>query len=219
MTGRIARSVSGAIAIVLLTTLILYPVISRLINQLTVLTENLVESNVETLRVIGSAIAKRDSDTDSHNYRVTIYSVELAECIGLRPNIIQGLIKGAFLHDVGKIRELAYRSKIDYTDEGRLLSHIVIGLSMLDEKLKQVTDFPEGQAQLLKHMIVSHHGEYEFGSPKLPMTLEAVALHYLDNLDAKIHSFEKLMEEDANVDSPWTTYFPNIGRKLFKGES
>ncbi len=103
VTGRITRSVFGAIAIVLLTTLILYPVISRLINQLTVLTENLVESNVETLRVIGSAIAKRDSDTDSHNYRVTIYSVKLAESIGLKPKIIQGLIKGAFLHDVGKI--------------------------------------------------------------------------------------------------------------------
>jgi HD-GYP domain-containing protein (c-di-GMP phosphodiesterase class II) len=101
--NRIANSVFGAIAIVLLTTFILYPVISRLIHQLTVLTGNLVESNIETLRVIGSAIAKRDSDTDSHNYRVTIYSVELAERIGLKPKIIQGLIKGAFLHDVGKI--------------------------------------------------------------------------------------------------------------------
>jgi len=101
--GRIARSVSGAIGIVLLTTLILYPVIGRLINQLSVLTENLVESNIETLRVIGSAIAKRDSDTDSHNYRVTIYSVELAEKISLKAQQIQGLIKGAFLHDVGKI--------------------------------------------------------------------------------------------------------------------
>lgn len=103
VSSRIAKSVLGAITIVLLTTLFLYPVISRLIHQLTVLTGNLVESNIETLRVIGSAIAKRDSDTDSHNYRVTIYSVELAERIGLKPNIIQGLIKGAFLHDVGKI--------------------------------------------------------------------------------------------------------------------
>ena len=68
-------------------------------------------------------------------------------------------------------------------------------------------------------MIVSHHGQYEFGSPKLPMTLEAIALHYLDNLDAKIHSFDKLIDEDANVDSAWTTYFPNIGRKLFKGRT
>ncbi|SDP30465.1 HD-GYP domain-containing protein [Desulforhopalus singaporensis] len=103
VTGRIAKSLFGAIGIVLLTTMILYPVISRLISQLTILAGNLVESNIETLRVIGSAIAKRDSDTDSHNYRVTIYSVELAERIGLHPDIIQGLIKGAFLHDVGKI--------------------------------------------------------------------------------------------------------------------
>jgi len=103
VSGRIARSVSGAIGIVLLTTLILYPVIGSLISQLSVLAENLVESNIETLRVIGSAIAKRDSDTDSHNYRVTIYSVELAEKIGLKAQQIQELIKGAFLHDVGKI--------------------------------------------------------------------------------------------------------------------
>jgi 3'-5' exoribonuclease len=69
----------------------------------------------------------------------------------------------------------------------------------------------------LKHMIVSHHGEYAFGSPKLPMTLEAVALCYLDNLDAKINSFAQLMEEDPNVDSSWTIFQPNIERKLFKG--
>ena len=67
-------------------------------------------------------------------------------------------------------------------------------------------------------MILSHHGEYAFGSPKLPMTLEAVALAMLDNLDAKINTFSTLMKEDPNVDSPWTTYNPNLERKLFKGE-
>ena len=66
-------------------------------------------------------------------------------------------------------------------------------------------------------MIVSHHGQYEYGSPKLPMTLEAVALHQLDNLDAKIHSFDQLMRDDPNVDSPWTTFNHGLGRKLFKG--
>lgn len=103
VTERITRTIIAAIGTVLLTTFILYPVMSRLIRQLAVLTGNLVESNIETLRVIGSAIAKRDSETDSHNYRVTIYSVELAERLGLKPNLVQGLIKGAFLHDVGKI--------------------------------------------------------------------------------------------------------------------
>jgi len=103
VSGRIMRSVLETIGIVLLTTLILYPVIITLIHQLSKLTENLVEANIETLRVVGSAIAKRDSDTDSHNYRVTIYSVTLGEALNLSQSQIQGLIKGAFLHDVGKI--------------------------------------------------------------------------------------------------------------------
>lgn len=133
--GRIAKSVSGAIGIVLLTTIILYPVISRLIHQLTILTGNLVESNIETLRVIGSAIAKRDSDTDSHNYRVTIYSVELAERICLQPAIIQGLIKGAFLHDVGKIgisdRILLKPAKLSKEEFEEMKLHVQHGIDIV----------------------------------------------------------------------------------------
>ena len=77
---------------------------------------------------------------------------------------------------------------------------------------------PEETMLRLKHMIVSHHGEYAFGSPKLPMTLEAVALSYLDNLDAKVNTCWQLISEDPNVDSPWTVYHPNLERKLFKGK-
>ena len=69
----------------------------------------------------------------------------------------------------------------------------------------------------LKHMIVSHHGQYEYGAPKLPMTLEAIALHHLDNLDAKLHNFEQLIRDDANLDSSWTQFHHNLNRKLFKG--
>jgi len=137
VTSRITKSVFGAIGIVLLTTLILYPVISRLIHQLTVLTGNLVESNIETLRVIGSAIAKRDSDTDSHNYRVTIYSVELAERIGLKPKIIQGLIKGAFLHDVGKIgisdRILLKPAKLSEGEYETMKLHVQHGIDIIKQ--------------------------------------------------------------------------------------
>lgn len=146
VTGRIARSVFGAIGIVLLTTLILYPVISRLISQLSVLTENLVESNIETLRVIGSAIAKRDSDTDSHNYRVTIYSVELAERIGLKAALIQGLIKGAFLHDVGKIgisdQILLKPAKLSEEEYELMKLHVQHGVDivMQSEWLKDAVD-------------------------------------------------------------------------------
>jgi putative nucleotidyltransferase with HDIG domain len=91
------------IAIVLVTTLLIYPIITSLLGRLSKLTVKLLDANIETLQVLGSAIAKRDSDTDAHNFRVTVYSVRLAEKVGLEPGDIRALIKGAFLHDVGKI--------------------------------------------------------------------------------------------------------------------
>lgn len=101
--GRIVRTAVEAIGIVVLITLTIYPIIMTLIGQLSKLAADLLKSNIEILQVLGSAIAKRDSDTDIHNYRVTIYSVSLAEAFGLDRRLIRGLIKGAFLHDVGKI--------------------------------------------------------------------------------------------------------------------
>lgn len=132
------------------------------------------------------------------------------------------LLMGAFLHDVGKINELAYERAFSYTDEGQLIGHVVIAVSMLEEKLREAERLsgeaiPSELALRLKHMIVSHHGQYEFGSPKLPMTLEAVALTYLDNLDAKLHSFEQQMRDDPNTESHWTVYNQALGRKLYKG--
>ncbi len=139
------------------------------------------------------------------------------------PQINQDLLlMGAFLHDLGKVEELAYEHGLTYSDEGQLIGHMVIAVAMLDKKVAEAErlsgePIPTETALRLKHMIISHHGEYAFGSPKLPMTLEAVALCYLDNLDAKINTFSHLMAEDPNVDSPWTTYNPNLERKLFKG--
>ena len=132
------------------------------------------------------------------------------------------LLTGAFLHDVGKVDELTYERDIAYSDAGQLLGHIVMAMGLVDEKVREAERlsgdlFPEQLLLQIKHLIVSHHGQYEFGSPKLPMTLEGVALHYLDNMDAKIHAFHQLMRNDANVDSPWTQYHPNLGRKLYKG--
>ena len=132
------------------------------------------------------------------------------------------LLIGAFLHDLGKVDELTYERDLGYSDEGQLIGHVVMAVGMLDAKVKEAEklsgeSFPRDLYLRLKHMIVSHHGEYEFGSPKLPMTLEAVALHYLDNLDAKMHSLGQLIKEDVNADSNWTPYQPNLGRKLYKG--
>ena len=133
------------------------------------------------------------------------------------------LLCGAFLHDLSKIDELYFDRDVGYTTHGQLIGHVVMGVVTLEAKVRQAEElsgesFPEELALRLKHMVVSHHGSYEFGSPKLPMTLEAIALHHLDNLDAKIHSFRQLMEEDVNTDSPWTPYHANLGRKLYKGE-
>lgn len=132
------------------------------------------------------------------------------------------LLMGAFLHDIGKIRELTYSPDLGYSDSGQLIGHLVLGVSILDEMIlttekQSGEEFPQELANQLRHMIVSHHGQYEFGSPKLPMTLEAIALHALDNLDAKMHSVTQLIEEDVNKDSPWTVYHPSIGIKIYKG--
>jgi 3'-5' exoribonuclease len=126
------------------------------------------------------------------------------------------------LHDIGKIRELTYDRELGYSDEGQLIGHLVIGVEIVDEKVHEAEklsneEFPGNLRLRLKHMIISHHGEYEYGSPKLPMTLESLALHYLDNLDAKMHAISQLIREDANTDSNWTPFQSHLGRKLYKG--
>ncbi len=134
------------------------------------------------------------------------------------------LLAGIFLHDLGKVRELGYEATFSYTDEGQLLGHMMIGVEILTEKIAETTaltgeEFPEETALRLKHMIISHHGTYEFGSSKLPMTPEAVALHHLDNLDAKVQEFSRTIEEDPNGKSAWTHFIPRLERKLYKGTS
>lgn len=135
---------------------------------------------------------------------------------------VDKLLIGAFLHDVSKIDELTYEREIGYSDEGQLLGHMVMAMTLLDGKVREAErlagePIPKSLVNEIKHMIISHHGEYEYGSAKLPMTLEAVALHHIDNLDAKIASFGQLIADCPNSDSNWTQYFGNLGRKLYKG--
>lgn len=132
------------------------------------------------------------------------------------------LITGAFLHDMGKVDELSYDREFAYTDEGQLIGHLVMAVSLLERKVQEAEKLagepvPLEKVLRLKHMIVSHHGRYEFGSPKLPMTIEAIALYCLDNLDAQVFFFQQQMRDDPNVGSPWTGYNANLGRKLYKG--
>lgn len=126
------------------------------------------------------------------------------------------VMAGAILHDIGKIRELSSGYKFDYSDEGRLLSHIIIGLQMLDQRIGQVPDFPEEKAILLRHMIVSHHGSREFGSPEPPKTLEAVLLNYIDDMDSKVNSIRDYMAKDDPSEA-WTNYHRLLERQFYKG--
>lgn len=122
------------------------------------------------------------------------------------------LLTGAFLHDIGKIHELAFSRSFSYTTRGQLLGHMIIELEMLHGKIALVPGFPDQYKVLLEHLIISHHGKYEFGSPKLPMFPEALMLHYLDDLDSKIESMRThfLREPDAE----WTGYNPSLERPL-----
>jgi len=124
------------------------------------------------------------------------------------------LLTGAFLHDIGKIYELTYSRSLSYTTRGQLLGHMIIELEMLQTKIAQVPDFPDELKTLLEHLIISHHGHYEFGSPKLPMFPEALMLHYLDDLDSKMESMRAHFEREAETESNWTSYNPSLGRTL-----
>jgi 3'-5' exoribonuclease len=131
-------------------------------------------------------------------------------------------LMGIFLHDIGKVRELSYERTFAYTDEGQLVGHIVIGVEMLNEKARKVPDltgepFPAELLLRLKHLILSHHGTHEFGSPRVPMTPEAIALHLLDNFDAKVHTFTRDIRDDRHSPSAWTPFSPSLQRRLFKG--
>ena len=133
------------------------------------------------------------------------------------------LLAGVFLHDIGKTVELTGQAEFSYTDEGQMLGHPIIALEMLYEKIRESENltaerFDRKTAMLLKHLIISHHGTYANGSAKLPMTLEAMTLHFLDSLDSKMFEYEKYMFEDPNAGSAWTNYIPVIERKLYKGK-
>ena len=124
------------------------------------------------------------------------------------------VLTGVFLHDIGKIHELSYARSFTYTTEGQLLGHMIIELEMLHKKLAVLPDFPPQLKILVEHLIISHHGQYEFGSPKLPMFPEALLLHYMDDLDSKIESMRAHFEREIGSEAEWTGYNPSLGRPL-----
>jgi 3'-5' exoribonuclease len=126
------------------------------------------------------------------------------------------VIAGAFLHDIGKVHELSVRKSIEYTTEGRLIGHISLGYEMVVDKIGAIAGFPPELAMLLKHIILSHHGEYEFGSPKRPKIQEAIIINYLDDLAAKINNFQATLKKENVAEGEWTNFNKMHDRYLYR---
>jgi 3'-5' exoribonuclease len=133
------------------------------------------------------------------------------------PQVDQDLmLTGAILHDIGKIEELTYDRGFGYSDAGQLIGHIQIGLGIVNDKVREVPGFPPKLKLLVDHLILSHHGELEFGSPKVPLFAEAMLLHHLDNLDSKMETIRGTIERDRTFDGSFTAWSPPLERPLLK---
>lgn len=127
------------------------------------------------------------------------------------------LITGGILHDIGKIYELSYGRIVDYSDEGRLIGHIIISVEMVNAWISALEDFPPQLALELRHLLLSHHGDLEYGSPKRPKTVEALIVHYIDDLDAKVNAFQEFISASRNDESDWTPFHRLLDRFIYKG--
>jgi 3'-5' exoribonuclease len=127
------------------------------------------------------------------------------------------LLAGALLHDVGKLQEYTWQRDIDYTDEGRLLGHVMLTDEAVTRVIAGLPDFPPDLSLRLRHMLLSHHGRYEWGSPRRPATLEAIALHEIDNLSAQVNRFAQLLLARRDEGDLWTDYDRLLGRQLYAG--
>jgi len=125
------------------------------------------------------------------------------------------LIAGAILHDIGKLEELSYERSIGYTDEGQLLGHIMIEYEFVSKRIDAIEGFPAALKTLVQHMLIAHHGKYEFGSPKLPMFREALMLHYLDDLDSKMGAVRAALESDKG-EGNWTAFSGALERRILR---
>ncbi|MFH1747655.1 MAG: HD domain-containing protein [Planctomycetota bacterium] len=153
----------------------------------------------------------------------TLNLVRLAIAIcPLYPQVSQDLVlAGLLLHDAGKVRELTYQTNFEYTNEGQLIGHITQAVLWIHERCRELEQensrpFPPDVEMALKHIILAHHGKYEFGSPRLPATAEAIMIHYLDNLDAKLNMVFEAIDKDTDPDSDWTSYVRALETRVFK---
>jgi 3'-5' exoribonuclease len=129
---------------------------------------------------------------------------------------VELLIAAAILHDIGKVEELTYSRSFGYSADGQLLGHIVMGVRLLSDAFGKVPDFPPRLRTLLEHMIISHHGELEFGSPKVPAFPEALLFHHLDNLDSKMDAMRNALKRDSHLDGEFTGWIAPLERILLR---
>ena len=162
--------------------------------------------------------------TVHHNYvggllEHTVSTMSLASLTADRYPLLDKdlLMTGAFLHDIGKTKELFYDMARDYTTEGKLLGHILLGISMIEERISRLQNFPEDIALDLKHMIISHHGEPDFGSPVRPATPEALALHMIDNADAKLNHLNCHLKNSNEADL-WSHFDRFLKTAIYQGK-
>jgi 3'-5' exoribonuclease len=135
------------------------------------------------------------------------------------PNVdVDLVVTGAILHDIGKIEELTFVRSFGYSADGQLLGHIILGLRLLGRKFETLPDFPPKLRALVEHIVVSHHGELEYGSPKVPIFAEALLFHHLDNLDSKMNAMESALKRDQHVEGEFTGWVGSLERILMKKE-
>lgn len=148
----------------------------------------------------------------------TIHVAELCKIVAdYYPEVNKELLlAGALLHDLGKIDELTYERSFDYSDEGRLYGHIVIEFRMVENAIAQIKDFPKELERHVLHMLLSHHGSYEFGSPRRPKTPEALLLHYIDDMDAKYSSLTASIEDSSLLEGNWSAYNRILDRYIYR---
>jgi len=148
-----------------------------------------------------------------HCYEMARIALTMCE---LYPEIDRDmLLTGVFLHDIGKLDEMAHGLAVDYTTLGKLVGHLQIGADMAQEKMRQIPNFPEKHRLQLVHMILSHHGEFANGAPVLPKTLEAMVLHHIDNLDAQTAAISRVVRETRERQQEWSDFMPLINRVVW----
>jgi 3'-5' exoribonuclease len=176
----------------------------------------IVDHNADRLRVWPAARQIHHayrSGLLEHILKIMAIVVHLAELYGARRDL---LIAGALLHDIGKLRELSYDVTIDYSVEGNLVGHIAIGVGMVRDVIREIPDFPQDLQNEIEHLVLSHHGSLELGSPVKPMTVEAFILSAADELDARLHQVRRLIADDDS-EGPFTAYNRRLERQLYKG--